>query len=204
MTLHVKRPIALEAVQFNPVIDIDNFVPGGNIDEEWIKLGKFTGFSKIKWVSALDSSDARTHYYVYDYLHNSWIEFNEGDWIVKGIRGEFAPVERSVFERTYAEYAEDQDGVGIIAQERTRQVAIEGYTPEKDIGRSEELVTAAVSYLAYNSAFHEYGVILTVDETPWPWNPRYFKPSADPVENLKKAGALIAAAIDATKNENKQ
>ena len=30
----------------------------------------------------------------------------------------------------------------------------------------------------------------------WPWGSEYWKPSEDPVRNLVKAGALIAAEID--------
>jgi hypothetical protein len=33
-------------------------------------------------------------------------------------------------------------------------------------------------------------------ETKWPWHPDWWKPSRDPVQNLVKAGALIAAEID--------
>jgi hypothetical protein len=30
----------------------------------------------------------------------------------------------------------------------------------------------------------------------WPWDPSWWKPSPDPIRNLVKAGALIAAEID--------
>lgn len=38
---------------------------------------------------------------VYDMLHDAWIPFSWGDFIMKGDRGEFYPVRRTVFERTY-------------------------------------------------------------------------------------------------------
>jgi hypothetical protein len=36
---------------------------------------------------------------------------------------------------------------------------------------------------------------------PWPWASRYWKPDADRVRELEKAGALIAAAIDSITGE---
>lgn len=35
-----------------------------------------------------------------------------------------------------------------------------------------------------------------VDTEWWPWDPEWWKPSDDPIRNLVKAGALIAAEID--------
>lgn len=45
-----------------------------------------------------------------------------------------------------------------------------------------------------NPARHAYGW----DEAPndWPWDRSWWKPSPDPIRNLVKAGALIAAEID--------
>lgn len=36
-------------------------------------------------------------------------------------------------------------------------------------------------------------------ETAWPWGDNWWKPSRDPIHNLEKAGALIAAEIDRLK-----
>lgn len=38
---------------------------------------------------------------VYDALHNSWVTFELGDWIIKGVRGEFYPCKPDVFDETY-------------------------------------------------------------------------------------------------------
>lgn len=40
-------------------------------------------------------------YYVYDRLHDTWVEFEVGDYIVKGIQGEFYPVKADIFRDTY-------------------------------------------------------------------------------------------------------
>ncbi|AKJ72317.1 hypothetical protein BH787_gp31 [Gordonia phage GMA4] len=36
-----------------------------------------------------------------DRLHSTWINLRTGDWIIKGIEGEFYPCEASVFAATY-------------------------------------------------------------------------------------------------------
>lgn len=34
------------------------------------------------------------------------------------------------------------------------------------------------------------------DTAAWPWDENWWKPSLDPIRNLVKAGALLAAEID--------
>lgn len=81
-----------------------------------------------------------------------------------------------------------------IAAERQRQIEAEGWTPEHDDQHAHnELALAALAY-AYCAAF-EHGAG-TVQAPYWPWLPRWWKPSDDPIRNLEKAGALIAAEID--------
>jgi hypothetical protein len=93
-------------------------------------------------------------------------------------------------------------GASRIYNERARQSVEEGYLPGGDVGRSQELMRAAIGYIGHAGAQEEFGVILTVEEmgTAWPWPPESFKPE-DPVRTLEKAGALIAAAIDALEAE---
>ena len=38
---------------------------------------------------------------VMDTLHNTWVRVYDGQWIVKGVKGEFYPVAADVFEETY-------------------------------------------------------------------------------------------------------
>jgi len=94
-------------------------------------------------------------------------------------------------------------GIERIAAERERQVKREGWSAEHDDGYvSGELAEAAV---AYATAEREQmrGVELDYLEgmtasgyVRYPWEDGWWKPSADPVRNLEKAGALIAAEID--------
>lgn len=83
------------------------------------------------------------------------------------------------------------DGAELIAAERVRQITEEGWTPEHDDEHTEsELGIAASGYL--------YAGLTGNKSRPigWPWHPSWWKPSDDPVRNLVKAGALIAAEID--------
>jgi len=90
-------------------------------------------------------------------------------------------------------------GIELIADERARQINAEGWSPDHDDGHVEaELTHAAICYadVAASQAVvggrgESYG---PADE--WPWDFEWFKPSDDPVRNLVKAGALIAAEID--------
>ena len=85
-----------------------------------------------------------------------------------------------------------QDGAGLIAAERERQVTAEGWTPEHDDRHKKgELIQAAVAYARvdrWNARRHPF--------PSWPWDANWWKPSDDPVRNLVRAGALIAAEID--------
>ncbi len=89
------------------------------------------------------------------------------------------------------------NGIERIAAERARQIKVEGWTPQHDAEHNgQELLAAADCYIATvfddipNYDPESYSV------THWPWDSSYWKPSTDPIRNLEKAGALIAAEID--------
>jgi len=92
-------------------------------------------------------------------------------------------------------------GVGMITDERLRQIKEEGYSPEHDDKHDKgELAEAASCYcdLAAFQAGNPLAVGAVDLNTPmgWPWGREYWKPSPDPILNLKRSGALIAAEID--------
>lgn len=79
-------------------------------------------------------------------------------------------------------------GIGLIARERTRQSAKEGWTPaHDDQHETGELATAAAVYALHHTV--RRGLI------GWPWDLSWFKPKG-PIADLTRAGALIAAEID--------
>lgn len=101
-------------------------------------------------------------------------------------------------------------GVQLIAEERARQIGVEGYTREHDDAHDmREIAKAAQSYVNhYVGRAHAFANDLglpgiTPEKTyrkepapdTWPWSARAWNPQ-DPVRDLVKAGALIAAEID--------
>jgi hypothetical protein len=84
-------------------------------------------------------------------------------------------------------------GTELIAEERARQINSEGWSEGHDDSHEYgELARASVAYTLHT-------LIGCYDKKPaeiWPWELKWWKPAADPVRNLVKAGALIAAEID--------
>ena len=91
-------------------------------------------------------------------------------------------------------------GIERIAKERQRQLEQEGWTPERDDRYLHgDLASAAHCYAQYAGwQSHGHANFPTPAERPveWPWVSEWWKPSEDPIRNLEKAGALIAAEID--------
>ena len=84
-------------------------------------------------------------------------------------------------------------GVQLIVAERERQIDVEGWDAEHDDGHSDgELQKAARCYLSRRAG----GYFIDHAPSSWPFGFDWWKPSDDPIRNLTKAGALIAAEID--------
>lgn len=87
-------------------------------------------------------------------------------------------------------------GAELIAAERARQIVDEGWSPEHDAEHDNEgLALAAACYATPYSLRDPHG---RTGSTPhlWPWGRSDWKPTADRIRELTKAGALIAAEID--------
>lgn len=90
-----------------------------------------------------------------------------------------------------------KSAIELIAEERARQISVEGWTPEHDAEHTErELVDAAVAYL-----FADDDDPIKSHPGVWPFEPEAWKPSDDPIRNLVKAGALIVAEISRIQRE---
>lgn len=88
-------------------------------------------------------------------------------------------------------------GAQLIEVERIRQVESEGYSIEHDTYyEKSELLGAALAYLYQAEKAANNITFLDNPPSNWPWPEKYWKPSVDPIANLVKAGALIAAEID--------
>ena len=84
-----KKPVEIEAVQWNG----DNFRA----------VHDFTGeqFYTLGPDERDEDPDATAQ--VFDELHSTWVLVYDGDWIIKGIKGEFYPCRDEVFQETYEE-----------------------------------------------------------------------------------------------------
>lgn len=84
------------------------------------------------------------------------------------------------------------DGVGLIAAERQRQIEHEGWSKDHDADDHDtgELGLAAAAY-----ALEAVRPARELNRAIWPWDETWWKPK-DPIRNLVRAGALIAAEID--------
>lgn len=92
-------------------------------------------------------------------------------------------------------------GIELITEERERQISKEGWTPEHDDNHKYgELADAGACYALANSpSLQDEATFYFLKKTPqkfWPFDLGWWKPTQDPVKNLVKAGALIAAEID--------
>jgi hypothetical protein len=92
------------------------------------------------------------------------------------------------------------NGAELIAQERQRQIDVEGWTAEHDDKHAAgQMADAAKGYLLA-AVLRERGTSMDdrrIALAPgWPWEIGDWKPSTSPIRNLVKAGALIAAEID--------
>ncbi len=93
------------------------------------------------------------------------------------------------------------NGVEIIAEERRRQIEVEGWTPEHDAQHTDESIAYAAACYAIphngRNIFAGQGGLSDIFHLLWPWAKSWWKPSPDDrIKELAKAGALIAAEID--------
>jgi len=89
-------------------------------------------------------------------------------------------------------------GIEVIARERERQIR-KGFDAEHDNGHDGfELTRAAMSYAAVVASPDESSPEMCQSRSTddWPWEDTDWNPSNDPIRNLARAGALIAAEID--------
>jgi hypothetical protein len=105
-----------------------------------------------------------------------------------------------------------KSGIELIAEERQRQITAEGWTAEHDDEhKGAEMADASAVYASaagaiargadpielHDSSEGGWSVYIGIDaQINWPWDEKWLKLSRDPIRNLVRAGALIAAEID--------
>lgn len=89
-----KRPIVIEAVRW----------VGCNADEVKSFAGEF--FDVLTKLDRANCDDPDATAQVFDILHCTWVLVFDGDWIIRGVQGEFYPCRHEVFEATYERVTE--------------------------------------------------------------------------------------------------
>lgn len=98
-------------------------------------------------------------------------------------------------------------GIELIAAERERQVSKERWTPGHDdhhcdgslalAGASYALAVGVRSHPSLSDGRVRWALSSEIPPPYWPWDEDWWKPTPDdPIRQLVKAGALIAAEID--------
>ena len=91
------------------------------------------------------------------------------------------------------------NGVERIAAERQRQIEVEGFDEAHDDEHCFGEICGAASSYAEVAARQIASGYLHTEYRPtqmWRWSGEWWKPGPDPIRNLEKAGALVAAEID--------
>jgi len=99
------KPVVIDAVQYteDTVAEVAEFCY--NAEEETHRFNSGTFPSGKTWAE------------VYDYLQDTWVGVNEGDYIIKGTKGEFYPCDPEVFA---AKYEPDYRVGGLLEPEFTK------------------------------------------------------------------------------------
>jgi len=81
-----KRPMVIDAIQWT-----------GDNDED---VEAFVGVTDVQFNRSTRQGDKPTGD-VYDFLHRTWVNFGVGDWIIRGLKGEFYPCANEIFVQSY-------------------------------------------------------------------------------------------------------
>lgn len=84
-----KKPVVVEAVQWT--------------GDNWEELSTFTGgsFLVLDEEDLQNCEDPEATASVFDKLHSTWVLVYTGQWIVRGVKGEFYPIAEDVLAETY-------------------------------------------------------------------------------------------------------
>jgi len=91
---YVKRPVKIEAIQFNGKADfaeVREFTEG-----KFILITEADRRGNSGWGPSITAA-------VHDRLHDTWVGVKDGQFIIKGIQGEFYPHDEALFPEVYDE-----------------------------------------------------------------------------------------------------
>jgi hypothetical protein len=105
-----KKPVVIEAVQWNgtvvdrvgvppPPVELIRFAPG---HISMVQVGNKTHGGMPEWLPAIATAEGT-------------MRVSPGDWIIRGVKGEFYPCKPDIFEATY-----EPEGAPALIDERIR------------------------------------------------------------------------------------
>lgn len=89
---YTKIPLTIEAIQYTNSQDLSRIS----------EIIEFTGH-KFQVRDIKDVGDSVITAEVYDELHDTWVGVKDGDYIIRGIDGEFYPHDEALFPQAYIE-----------------------------------------------------------------------------------------------------
>lgn len=100
MTRYRKRPIVVDAIHYRNLRDsaaaVRAFVGDVKL-HTGVTVPGFKPAAQADW-TRMDSDVTGA---VYDVLHDTWVGVKDGQWIIRGVRGEMYPCADDVFRGTY-------------------------------------------------------------------------------------------------------
>jgi len=107
----------------------------------------------------------------------------------------------------HATVAASRGPIADIAEERDRQIGVEGWTPAHDDQHHDGELSAAAGCYAFTAVLRTGEIEHPEDGMNewrfWPWDSAWWKPSREPRRNLVKAGALIVAELERLNRANR-
>jgi hypothetical protein len=103
MGAFVSKPVQIEAVQFTSETWREVFVfttDGDKVNFAGLVLGEG---EDVRTADETDEFQAQ----VYDKLHDTWVNVAYGQWIIRGLQGEYYPCDPDVFAAKYLEVTDD-------------------------------------------------------------------------------------------------
>lgn len=94
-----KKPIPVDAIELTVKNESEDAFQDPDFQQDWAMIQLFANHL----VRADEYHDRQRHYLVYDRLHDAWIPLAPGDWIMRGVQGEFYPIKADILETTYEE-----------------------------------------------------------------------------------------------------
>lgn len=93
--------------------------------DNYAELQEWTGDQFFHVIADDRGDDPECIAQVYDILHSTWIGVKKGQWIVRGIKGEFYPCDDETFHWKYSEVHEDRPAGILIKKETIFEVTME-------------------------------------------------------------------------------